>query len=149
MRANSAATIRNLVTAIPEQRLRALVAEVAISALRCLMTGAPEPATTTPPASTDKMRRHWSQPRRAAHNAKRREKRQLAKAAAHVRQPAPDSAGKSTPEFCFAIEASRPPTVPLIEPSILLAPSITTASCPEQSGIVVADHDDFVRSPLR
>jgi hypothetical protein len=95
MRANSADTIRNLVTAIPEQRLRALVAEVAISALRCLMTGAPELATTTPPASTDKMRRHWSQPRRAAHNAKRREKRQLAKAAAHVRQPAPDSAGKS------------------------------------------------------
>jgi hypothetical protein len=47
------------------------------------------------------------------------------------------------------MEAFRPPAVPLIEPSILLAPSITAASCPEQSGVVVADHDGFVRSPLR
>jgi hypothetical protein len=68
---------------------------------------------------------------------------------AHVRQAAPDSAGKSIPGFCFAMEAFRPPAVPLLDPSILLTPSITAASCPEQSGIVVADARPFDRqSPL-
>src|SRR5215471_4711298 len=68
---------------------------------------------------------------------------------AHVREAAPDSAGESMPGLCLAMEAFRPPTMPLIEPSILLSPSLTTASRPEQSGIVVADHDGFVHSPLR
>ena len=68
---------------------------------------------------------------------------------AHVREAAPDSAGESMPGLCLAMEAFRPPTMPLIEPSILLVPSLTAASRPEQSGIVVADHDGFVHSPLR
>src|SRR5262245_66029180 len=49
----------------------------------------------------------------------------------HVREAAPDSAGKSMPSFCLAMEAFRAPTMPLIEPSILLAPSITAASRPK------------------
>jgi hypothetical protein len=86
MRATSADTIRNLVNAIPEQRLRRFVVEIAASALRCLMPGIPELATTIPPVSTDKTRRHWSQARRAAHNAKRREKRAAAAAGARRRR---------------------------------------------------------------
>jgi hypothetical protein len=50
---------------------------------------------------------------------------------AHVREAAPDSAGKSMPGLCLAMEAFRAPTMPLIEPSILLAPSITAASRPK------------------
>jgi hypothetical protein len=86
MRATSADTIRNLVDTIPEQRLRALVVEIAVSALRCLMTDVQKPETAAS-VSADKARRHWSQARRAAHNAKRREKRQLAKAATGGRKP--------------------------------------------------------------
>ena len=68
---------------------------------------------------------------------------------AHVRETAPDSARKTMPGLCLAMESFRPPTMPLIEPSILLAPSLTAASGSEQSGIVVADHDGFVHSPFR
>src|SRR5262245_27250558 len=68
---------------------------------------------------------------------------------AHVREAAPDSAGKSMPGFCLAMEAFRVPTMPLIESSILLVPSLTAASRPKQSGIIVADHDGFVHSLLR
>jgi hypothetical protein len=36
----------------------------------------------------------------------------------------------------------------LIEPTILLAPSLTAASRPEQSGIVIADHDALFTRPF-
>jgi hypothetical protein len=36
---------------------------------------------------------------------------------AHVREAAPDSAGKSVPGLCLAMEAFRAPTMPLIEPT--------------------------------
>jgi hypothetical protein len=68
---------------------------------------------------------------------------------AHVRDAAPDSARKTVPGLCLAVETFRPPTMPLIQPSILVAPSVTASSSPEQSGIVVANHDCFVRTPFR
>jgi hypothetical protein len=68
---------------------------------------------------------------------------------AHVRDAAPDSAGKTAPGRCLAMQTFRPPTMPLIQPLILVAPSVTASSSPEQSGIVVADHDCFVPSPFR
>ena len=68
---------------------------------------------------------------------------------AHVREAAPDSARKTVPGLCLAMETFRPPTMSLIQPSILVAPSVTAPSSPEQSGIVIANHDCFVRSPFR
>jgi hypothetical protein len=44
------------------------------------------------------------------------------------------------------MEAFRAPMMPLIEPTVLLAPSLTAASRPEQSGIVIADPNGFVHS---
>jgi hypothetical protein len=89
MRATSADTICNLVATIPEQRLRAFVrafvVEIAVSVLRCLITGVPEPETAAP-VSADKARRHWSQARRGTHNAKRRDQRAAAAAGARRRR---------------------------------------------------------------
>jgi hypothetical protein len=46
------------------------------------------------------------------------------------------------------METFRPPAMSLIELSMSLARSLTAASRSKQSGVVVADHDDFVHSPF-
>jgi hypothetical protein len=83
--------ISTLVADASEQRLRAFVAELVAALLRCLiMPPASVPATASngrrrsrhAKPSDNKTRRHWTPAQRDAMNAKRRAKRQAAKAAA-------------------------------------------------------------------
>ena len=69
----AASTIRALIAAVPEERLRELIVELILTALRCLAAspGSSEPAVPT----GNGRRRHWLSARRAAENAKRRERR--------------------------------------------------------------------------
>jgi hypothetical protein len=76
MRDNPAAnTVRNLIDTIPDDRLRQLVVEISIAALRCLMADSDAPAAAAPAANGSPRRRHLTTARREAHNAARREKR--------------------------------------------------------------------------
>ena len=69
----AASTIRALIAAVPEERLRELIVELILTALRCLAAspGSSEPAVPT----GNGRRRHWSPARRAAENDKRRKRR--------------------------------------------------------------------------
>jgi len=64
-------TLRALIATVPDQRLRELVVELILTALRCLAARSSEPAVPT----GNGRRRHWLSARRAAENAKRRERR--------------------------------------------------------------------------
>ena len=67
----------------------------------------------------------------------------------HVGEAATYSARKSMPCFGLAVEAFRTPTMALIEPSILFAPSLAAAAGAEQSRVVVANNNCLVDPPLR
>ena len=64
-------TLRALIATVPNQRLRELVVELILTALRCLAARSSEPAVPT----GNGRRRHWLSARRAAENATRRERR--------------------------------------------------------------------------
>jgi hypothetical protein len=82
MRATSAAsTVRTLIAAIPDHRLRDLVVEFFLAAVQALAAETPASAPAPVPGngrrrhrSRDKARAHWSRARRDAELAKRRER---------------------------------------------------------------------------
>ena len=87
-------TIRALIATIDEQRLRALIVELIITALRCMAASPASPEVAAPP-SNGRRRRHWSRARRAAENTKRREKRR-ATPRRRSRRPKVDASGNGS-----------------------------------------------------
>jgi hypothetical protein len=52
------------------------------------------------------------------------------------------------PSLGLAMEALRSPAMALIEPSVFLGPTVTTATGPEQGGIIMTDDDGFINPSL-
>ena len=67
----------------------------------------------------------------------------------HVGEAAPDGAREPVPSLCFTVEAFGAPAVTPVEPPILFSPSFATATSPQQSRIVMAEHDRFVNASFR
>ena len=81
----AANTVQTLIATIPDHRLRELVVGIFLAAVRCLTVEAAA-SEQAAPVRADKARRHWSQARRDAHNATRREQRKLAAASSRQRR---------------------------------------------------------------
>src|SRR2546423_1860228 len=71
--ATAANTVRALIASLPEERLRELVVDLLLAAWRCLAVTPGAGKRAVPPGNG--RRRHWLRARRAAENAKRRERR--------------------------------------------------------------------------
>src|SRR5262249_53631413 len=84
--ATAESTVRALIDHLDEQRLRALIVELALAVLRCLATspGSPEVAATP---SNGRRRRHWSRARRAAETPRRRRRRPKVDASGNGSEP--------------------------------------------------------------
>jgi hypothetical protein len=92
--ATAESTVSALIDHLDEQRLRALIVELALAVLRCLATSPGSPEVAAPP-SNGRRRRHWSRARRAAENTKRREKRR-ATPRRRSRRPKVDASGNGS-----------------------------------------------------
>ena len=67
----------------------------------------------------------------------------------HVAEASPDGARKSVPCLGLTVKALRAPAMTLIDPEVFCGPALTTAASAEQSGIMIADNNSFIDSPLR
>ena len=67
----------------------------------------------------------------------------------HVGEAAPNGAREPVPSLGLTVEAFGAPAVTSVEPPILFGPSFATTTSPQQSRIVIAEHDRFVDASLR
>lgn len=68
---------------------------------------------------------------------------------AHILQTPADRSGEPMPALRLAMEPLRPPTVALVEPSILFGPSLSATTRPQQGRMIVAHDHGLVHATWR
>lgn len=109
--ATAESTVRALIDHLDEQRLRALIVELALAVLRCLATspGSPEVAATP---SNGRRRRHWSRARRAAETPRRRRRRPKVDASGNGSEPTANGRFAVSPAALWEHAAKLEPKAP-------------------------------------